>query len=120
MVEVIGRVCEVRKIEVATIHAGMEMAERGREWTKFATNEVPMIISTNLLARGITMPSIRVIINYEVPKNVKSGELDKKAYQQRLLRCNHFGFRGLVINLISRTDECHLNKLLAMDNMKEI
>lgn len=120
MVDTVRKICDVRNIKVATIHAGMEMTDRSQEWNRFMTSDVPMIISTNLLSRGVQMSSIRIITNYELPTNAKTGQFDHKAYQNRLRRCNHLGSKGLVINLVCKRDDHNLHVIRAMNKMEEI
>lgn len=52
----------------STIIFGDMMAdERDEMIGKFRTGEVSVVITTNLLARGVDVPGIQIVINYDVP-----------------------------------------------------
>jgi len=52
----------------ATIMFGdMSNEERDEMMKKFRSGEVNVIITTNLLARGIDVPEIEIVINFDVP-----------------------------------------------------
>ena len=58
----------------ATIMFGdMSNDERDEMMAKFRTGEVNVIITTNLLARGIDVPEIEIVINFDVPILMPAG-----------------------------------------------
>jgi len=49
------------------IFGDMSIEERDEMITKFRAGEISVIITTNLLARGIDVPEIQLVINFDVP-----------------------------------------------------
>ena len=48
----------------------MSYEERDEMMQKFRNCEVNVIITTNLLARGIDVPEVEIVINFDVPKTL--------------------------------------------------
>jgi len=80
------------------IHGEMEPAERKKRMNDFRTGKVRILISTDVLARGIDVQAVSVVINYEMP-------MDREDYFHRIGRCGRYGRKGVSINLIAGEDE---------------
>lgn len=76
------------------IHGEMEPEERMRRMRDFRSGTVRVMISTDLLARGIDIQQISLVINYELPNQ-------RENYIHRIGRSGRFGRKGVAINLIS-------------------
>ena len=61
------KILRERNFEVALIFGDMEPNERDEYMAKFRSGDVKTIITTNLLARGIDVPEVEFVINYDVP-----------------------------------------------------
>jgi superfamily II DNA/RNA helicase len=72
--------------------------ERDAIMAKFRTGEISVIITTNMLARGIDVPQVQIVINYDVP-------FDAENYLHRIGRTGRFGTRGIAINLYDREQD---------------
>lgn len=81
---------------VSMIHGDMEQKERDTIMNEFRTGSSRILITTDLLARGIDVQQVSIVINYDLPKDLAS-------YLHRVGRGGRFGRRGVAINLI--TDE---------------
>jgi superfamily II DNA/RNA helicase len=58
----------------ATIIFGdMSVEERDEMIGKFRSGEVHVIITTNMLARGIDVPEVEIVINFDVPTVTVKG-----------------------------------------------
>jgi len=100
----------LRKHEcAATIMFGeMEPAERDEMMAKFRRGEVKVFITTNMLARGIDVPEVEFVINYDVPVlHGKSGHKsgDPETYLHRIGRAGRFGAKGIAITLLDRPED---------------
>ena len=84
------------------IHGEMSMADRRKRMEDFRSGEVRVLISTDLLARGIDVQQVSVVINYELPSN-------RENYIHRIGRSGRFARKGLAINLVT-TEEVALLK----------
>ena len=72
----------------------MEMDDRNNIMQNFRKGASRILISTDLLARGIDVHSVGLVINYELPQKHEN-------YIHRIGRSGRFGKRGIAINLIS-------------------
>ena len=79
------------------IHGEMENSERRRRMDEFRLGKVRVLISTDLLARGIDVQQVSLVINYELP-------LNRENYIHRIGRSGRFGKKGCAINLISPSE----------------
>lgn len=78
---------------LSCIHGEMDVEERKRRMMNFRTGAVRVLISTDLLARGIDVQQVSLVINYELP-------VQKENYIHRIGRAGRFGRKGVTINLI--------------------
>jgi ATP-dependent RNA helicase DDX19/DBP5 len=65
------------------------------------------MISTNVLARGIDVPEVDLVINFDVPFMMECGfkHPDYANFMHRVGRTGRFGTDGLSLTMISETDE---------------
>ena len=75
------------------IHGEMDVSERKKRMDDFRKGEVRVLISTDLLARGIDVQQVSMVINYELP-------LQRENYIHRIGRSGRFGRKGIAINLV--------------------
>ena len=80
------------------IHGEMENNERRRRMEEFRTGKVRVLISTDLLARGIDVQQVSLVINFELPMN-------RENYIHRIGRSGRFGKKGVSINLICESEK---------------
>lgn len=105
----------------ATIIFGdMSVEERDEMIQKFRTGEVSVIITTNMLARGIDVPEVQIVINFDVPtlteKDVRRGDSDN--YMHRIGRTGRFGTKGIAITIYDRDeDKIYLDQILEYFSM---
>jgi len=64
---------------------------------EFRTGSSRILITTDLLARGIDVHAVSAVINFELPKKCEN-------YIHRIGRCGRYGRKGVSINLISTED----------------
>lgn len=76
------------------IHGDMDVIERKKRMDDFRSGSVRVLISTDLLARGIDVQQVSLVINYEMP-------LQRENYVHRIGRSGRYGKKGVAINLIS-------------------
>jgi len=98
--------------EVSVIHGGdMDTKERDEVMLKFRKGENRILISTNLLSRGIDVLSVALVVNFDLPTQVGSQhcEADCETYLHRVGRSARFGQVGVAINLVY--DQSSMNVL---------
>ncbi|KAL3764227.1 hypothetical protein ACHAWU_004039 [Discostella pseudostelligera] len=82
------------------LHSGVDNDERDRTMEAFRKMESNVLITTNVLARGVDVDNVCLVVNYDVPVD-KDGQPDYETYLHRIGRTGRFGRKGTAINLIS-------------------
>ncbi|TVY25280.1 ATP-dependent RNA helicase [Lachnellula hyalina] len=86
---------------VVAVHGAFEGAERDRILEEFRTGKIKVLITTNVLARGIDVQSVNMVINYDVPmKGRNDDEPDAETYLHRIGRTGRFGRVGVSISFV--------------------
>ena len=86
------------------IHGDMEVAERKKHMDNFRSGSTRVLISTDLLARGIDVQQVSLIINYDMP-------IQHENYIHRIGRSGRYGRKGLAINLICTNEMDTITKI---------
>lgn len=81
-------------LKSAVIHGGKSSGERTRALTGFKEGKIRVLVATDIAARGLDIPLLGVVINYDIPH--VTGD-----YIHRIGRTGRAGARGLAITLIS-------------------
>ena len=71
---------------------------------KFRSGETRILVSTDLLARGIDVQSVSLVINHDLPTN-------KENYIHRIGRSGRFGRKGVAINFVTEKDKNRLKEI---------
>ena len=86
------------------IHAKMVQQNRNRVFHDFRNGRCCNLVSSDLFTRGIDIPSVNVVINFDFPKTAET-------YLHRIGRSGRFGHLGLAVNLITYDDRFNLYKI---------
>lgn len=89
---------------LSVIHGEMDVDERKKRMDDFRKGAVRVMISTDMLARGIDVQQVSLVINYELP-------VQKENYVHRIGRAGRFGRKGVTINLISPEEKRALSEI---------
>tara|TARA_B100001964_G_C14216238_1_gene592952 strand:+ start:102 stop:1286 length:1185 start_codon:yes stop_codon:yes gene_type:complete len=90
---------------VGCISGSMTTEERNDVMTTFRAGDLRVLISTDLLSRGIDVQQVSLIINYDMP-------FEKETYIHRIGRSGRFGRKGVAINLIGQKDYKNFKKII--------
>ena len=82
---------------ITCIHGDMDVKDRMERMKSFRRGETRVLISTDLLARGIDVQQVSLVINYELPREIDN-------YIHRIGRSGRYGRKGTAINLLSTDD----------------
>uniref|UniRef100_A0A7E4VPG2 RNA helicase n=1 Tax=Panagrellus redivivus TaxID=6233 RepID=A0A7E4VPG2_PANRE len=107
---------------VATLHGNMTLQERAEAVLKFAQGDFKVLICTNVASRGLDIPRVTIVINYDPPVNYqavldpnamlstdgKLGYADYDTYLHRIGRTGRFGRPGLAVNMADSTISAQL------------
>lgn len=80
------------------IHAKMQQHERNKVFHNFRKGQGRCLVSSDLFTRGIDIPTINVVINFDFPSTAET-------YLHRVGRSGRFGHLGLAINFITEKDK---------------
>lgn len=92
-VEWLSEKLQAQGFPVNYIHGEMDVSERKRRMHDFRNGSTRVLVSTDLLARGIDVQQVSLVINYELPTNQEN-------YIHRIGRSGRFGRKGVAINMI--------------------
>jgi len=91
-----------RDIKATILIGGLDTKERDKIIDDFRANKFTCLISTNVLARGIDVPEVDLVINYDVPMINMAGfkNPDYANFMHRVGRTGRFGTDGLALTLM--------------------
>jgi len=105
--------------KVSLLH-GKDMENRIRDsvMESFRKGETKVLITTNVLARGIDVSQVTLVINFDIPskRNEETGAWvpDRATYLHRIGRSGRFGRSGIAINLVHDS-----NSRAALDDFRQ-
>jgi translation initiation factor 4A len=82
---------------VECIHGDMTQEDRNKIMKEFRDGTCRVLISTDLLSRGIDVQQVSLVINFDLPNNIES-------YIHRIGRSGRFGRKGTAINFLTSYD----------------
>jgi len=86
---------------VSVLYGGsMSPEERDRVIDEFRTGVTKVLVTTNVLSRGVDVRAITAVINYDLPTDKTNTEADPESYLHRIGRTGRFGTKGIAINLV--------------------
>jgi len=86
-----------RDFTVSSTHGDLTSQEREVILSQFRTGSSRILITTDLLARGIDVQQVSLVINYDLPRNLEN-------YLHRIGRSGRFGRKGVAINFVTKDD----------------
>lgn len=94
-------------LKVAKIHGGITERERKRTLREVRAGQYQYVVASDLAARGIDLPGVNLVINYEIPK-------DLEFIIHRIGRTGRNGLPGHAVTLV-REEE--MNRVGALEHM---
>jgi len=95
-----------RDFTVSSMHGDMQPQERELIMKEFRSGSTRVLITTDLLARGIDVQQVSLVINFDLPAN-------RENYLHRIGRSGRFGRKGVAINFVTEEDTRALRELEA-------
>jgi len=93
-----------RGFVVSSIHSDLQQQDREKVMREFRTGATRVLVTTDLLARGIDVYQVSLVINYDLPRQ-------KETYIHRIGRSGRFGRKGTAINFVTPEDKEELEGL---------
>lgn len=100
-----------RDFTVSSLHGDMDQKDRDLIMREFRTGSSRVLITTDLLARGIDVQQVSLVINYDLPTN-------RENYIHRIGRSGRFGRKGVAINFLTDADVRTLRDIETFYNTK--
>jgi len=92
------------EIESASLHGDKEQTERIKTLTRFRKGELKVLIATDVSARGIDIPNVEYVVNYDLPQKSEN-------YVHRVGRTGRGKAKGLAISFCSEEEKPVLQEI---------
>ncbi|RKF81082.1 ATP-dependent RNA helicase dbp5 [Golovinomyces cichoracearum] len=87
--------------QVVAVHGAFDGMDRDRILEDFRAGRAKVLITTNVLARGIDVSTVSMVINYDIPmKGRYDDQADPETYLHRIGRTGRFGRTGVSISFV--------------------
>ncbi len=86
------------------LHGDLPQSKRNRIVQDLRNGKVKILVATDVAARGLDIPAISHVINYDLPRQTED-------YVHRIGRCGRAGRTGIAISLCSMDDRPQLNAI---------
>ncbi|HWE55845.1 MAG TPA: DEAD/DEAH box helicase [Acidimicrobiales bacterium] len=91
-------------IDARAIHGDLRQQARERALKAFADGRLPVLVATDVAARGLDVEDIDVVIHYDLPE-------DHKAYLHRSGRTARAGRAGMVVTLVLWNEHMEVERI---------
>ena len=92
--------------DVTPLHSGLKQSRRLASLDKFRGGRSTILVATDVASRGLDIPSVELVINYDIPK-------DEKDYIHRVGRTARAGRAGKSVSLVTQYDVALLQNIEA-------
>ncbi|MCE4225834.1 DEAD/DEAH box helicase [Methylobacterium sp. C25] len=92
---------------VAALHGDMDQRARMQALDGFRSGEVPLLVASDVAARGLDIPAVSHVFNFDIPHHAED-------YVHRIGRTGRAGRAGHAFTLVGRGDE---RSLSAIENL---
>ncbi|XP_022165687.1 ATP-dependent RNA helicase DDX19A-like [Myzus persicae] len=89
---------------VALLSGELTVQQRISVLDRFREGKEKVLVTTNVLSRGIDIEQVTIVINFDLPLTV-TREPDYDTYLHRIGRTGRFGKKGIAINLVSGSSD---------------
>ena len=96
-------------ITAEAIHGDLRQSKRERVISNLRDNKFRVLVATDVAARGIDVPHIHQVINFDLPRQTED-------YIHRIGRTGRNGAQGIALNLATRDDMEKLNDIERLIN----
>lgn len=109
--EILRRTLKELEIRVASLHSQMPQQERTNSLQRFRANAARVLIATDVAARGLDIPIVELVINYDIPQ-------DPDTFIHRSGRTARAGRRGDAISFVTPRDVSRIEAIEERINKK--
>ncbi|XP_044752890.1 DEAD-box helicase Dbp80 [Coccinella septempunctata] len=94
---------------VAVLTGDLSVEQRINVLDRFRNGQEKVLITTNVLARGIDVEQVTIVVNFDLPIDL-NGQADCDTYLHRIGRTGRFGKSGIAINLVDSPESLRICK----------
>ncbi|CAD7936202.1 unnamed protein product [Amoebophrya sp. A120] len=104
----------------------IDPAHRDKVMDEFRRGITKVLVATDVLARGIDVPAVTLVVNYEIPTIWTAGsrigdrEANGETYLHRTGRTGRFGMKGIAVNMVDRREKELMLGIQKQFNIKTI
>ena len=98
--EHVARKLAERGVRAAALHGEMSQGGRTQVLRDFKAGTVDVLVTTDLAARGIDIPGLHAVVNYDLPRSADD-------YVHRIGRTGRAGATGVSVSFVSAATDAH-------------
>lgn len=103
-VDDLGQRLTARAYPAETLHGDLSQVQRDRVMGRFRSNQVEILVATDVAARGLDIEHVSHVINYDIP-------LDPESYVHRIGRTGRAGRTGTAVTLVTPRERRQLRTI---------
>ncbi len=92
-IEKLARQLEERRFSVVSLHGNKNQNQRQRALDEFKNNRIKILLATDIVARGIDVPDVTHVINFDLPASYED-------YVHRIGRTGRAGKKGIALSFV--------------------
>lgn len=96
-------------IEARGLHGDLEQRDRDQVLLQFANGSCPVLVATDVAARGLDIKALAMVVNYELPR-------DPEIYVHRIGRTGRAGELGKAVSLVT---EAETPRMIQIENYQQ-
>jgi ATP-independent RNA helicase DbpA len=100
----VARFLDEHRIQSKAIHGDLEQRERDQVLIQFSNGSCPVLVGTDVAARGLDIKSLQMVVNYELPR-------DPEIYVHRIGRTGRAGEKGLAMSIFTEAEQVRINAI---------
>jgi len=100
----VARLLRDNRIDALAIHGDLDQRERDQVLVKFSNNSCPVLVATDVAARGLDIKSLQAVINYELPR-------DPEIHTHRIGRTGRAGETGIALSIFTESEQFRVNAI---------
>jgi ATP-dependent RNA helicase DeaD len=107
----VARNLKLNGIKAMAIHGGFSQAKRTRTMEQFHSQDIKVLVCTDVAARGLDIKGVTHVYNYDIPK-------ESKQYIHRIGRTARAGEEGKAVNILAHRDHDNFTRVLKDNDVK--
>jgi len=111
MVDILDERLKGLNYKAEAIHGDMSQSRREKVLKDFKTDNIDILIATDVAARGLDIDDIAYVINYDIPDNVDT-------YVHRIGRTGRAGKEGTAVSFVTTDEEYIIREIVAYTGME--